>query len=94
MEVRIGRRVYNVEFPTEAQKPKYGARKRTMALVKTHCVITSSTNMSMVRASASQNYRDELNWQTGRKFALKRALAKARIKKESRTVFWNRFKEE
>ena len=94
MKVKINGRIYHVEFETKAKSPKYGKEKRSKVLVQTECVISNGSKVILNRASATQNYRDELNWQEGRKHSLTRALNYSAFKKEARTTFWNKYKEE
>ena len=96
MKVNLDKRVYNVIFKTEAVSPKYGKSKDNMALVKTSCEIVNNSNSSNIlvsRASVTQNYRDELKWETGRIRAMTKALSRTGIKKDNREVFWNTYKE-
>ena len=42
----------------------------------------------------SQNYRDELDWEEGRRYSLKRALNNVGFQKAIRSKFWNKYIEE
>lgn len=94
MQIKIEDRIYNVEFVTTAKSPKYGKAKEDKVLVQTECNIKNSDNIIFSRGVACQNYRDSLNWHSGRKHALSKALKVTGFKKEKRTVFWNKYKEE
>ena len=93
MKVNIGNKVYKVSFVTVGCPPKYGKKKDSEVVVKTNCLITNGSATVVGKGFASQNYRDELNWETGRKVSLARALKKFK-KKETRSEFWNIYKQE
>ena len=90
MKVRIGKRTYNVSFVTLAKRPEYGDKSRP--LVRTECLIGTPKKKVIAKGSATQNYRDKLNWGEGRKFAMTRAMAG--FSKEKRAEFWNKYKQE
>ena len=93
MKVNIGSKTHSVTFETLAVKPKYGKNKNTKVLVKTECSINPDVVMAdIIRGSATQNYRDELNWDQGRRQALTRAVKV--FNKENRTKFWKEYEKE
>ncbi len=90
MRVNIGNRVYNVEFVTLAERPEYGDKSKP--LVKTECSIRTPKKTVIAKGSATQNYRDPLSWEEGRKFALTRAITG--FSKVNRSIFWDKYKQE